>query len=85
MNELDEMAGKTGGRRWTVGEPADIPDVYARLAGRLTASYRLVFDTAGLESRDGFRRIRVRVKRRGARAVAPPGFFEPATAPAQAP
>lgn len=71
LSDLDSIAGPTGGRRRRVASGGEIQAAYASLARQLTRGYRLTFTTARAKSSAGFRRVQVKLARKGVRVMGP--------------
>ena len=79
IKQMRRLAAETGGREWRIRYPEDILATFDLLRRQLTGRYRLVFapDRAGAGA--GYRRLKVSVARKGARVLAPAGFYEEAS------
>ena len=71
LGDLDSIAVPTGGGRRQVAGGGEIQEAYEALARQLTRGYRLTFAAAPAKSAAGFRRVQVKVARKGVRVMGP--------------
>jgi len=71
LGKLDSIAGPTGGGRRQVASGGEIQAAYESLARQLTGGYRLTFPAPRAKSAAGFRRLQVKVGRKGVQVMGP--------------
>jgi VWFA-related protein len=71
---LQKLAEVTGGRSFVIDDAAELAGVYQRIEAELRSQYLLGYTPARPASEKGFRKVEVKVARRGATARAIPGY-----------
>ncbi len=72
---LEQLAAETGGRAFFVENTSQLGAVYARIALELRSKYFLAYQSSSTAPSDAFRRVEVRVDRKGARARTIRGYY----------
>ncbi|HEV8631097.1 MAG TPA: VWA domain-containing protein, partial [Thermoanaerobaculia bacterium] len=71
---LAELATVTGGRAFVISKADELADVYERIEAELRSQYLLAYAPDRPASEKGFRRVEVKVARRGTTARTIPGY-----------
>lgn len=75
LSLLESLSGKTGGMNFTVKTPNAISEAAAKIGRAIRDQYIIGFEPASQDVSGKWRRIRVDVKRQGAKAYARNGYY----------
>lgn len=75
---LNDLAARSGGEVYRADTLASLPDAFARIASELRNQYSLGYYPSNPSRRGKYRKIQVKVARKGAVVRARPGYREPA-------
>jgi len=73
--QLEELAGKTGGRFFSIGVPSELDRVYRWIEQDLRSQYLLVYRPQAGKPRTEFRSVRVEVAGAGLKARTIHGYY----------
>lgn len=72
---LDRLSTQTGGKSYFVRDPDSLDEIYASVQRELRSQYLLAYQSASTRTDDGFRRIKVDVRRPNAKASTMSGYY----------
>lgn len=72
---LDRLSTQTGGKSYFVRDPGSLDEIYANVQRELRSQYFLAYQSDSTRADDGFRRIKVNVRRSNARANTMSGYY----------
>ncbi len=72
---LEQLAGETGGRYFSIRTVSELDRVYRRIEQELRSQYLLVYEASNRDSRGGFRRVEVEVLQDDLEATTIRGYY----------